>query len=290
MNQKSKFTKEWIIENSIQTLKGYVDKITVRQLFYRLVALGMTNDLPHYKKVVNSITEARWKGMVRFDAFLDRERGVYGETKADATKLLDKISNGKFQVYAWMEQYRLNRWENQPEYVEVWIEKKALQGVFEYPCDMYDVGLAPCKGYPSLTFLKEASERFNKAIEYDQTPVILYFGDFDPSGEDIPRAIYDNLSRMKCNVKIEKIALNQQQIDKFKLPSAPAKTGDTRTKNWNGDGVVELDAVEPNILSNMVTTTIKEHFNEGYYEDLKERERNEREQYKIALKEYVQGL
>ena len=63
-----------------------------------------------------------------------------------------------------MNAYRLNRWSNQENYVEVWIEKKALQGVFETPCRRADVGLAPCKGYPSLTFLNDAKDRFEEAI------------------------------------------------------------------------------------------------------------------------------
>ncbi len=128
----NEYTKEWITQNSIKILEGYSDAITVRQLYYRLVSVyGMTNDVSHYKKVVNAMIDARWKEIVEFEAFIDRERSMYGETKAEPIGLQDTIENGKEQVEAWMEAYHLNRWENQPEYIEVWIEKKALQGVFE---------------------------------------------------------------------------------------------------------------------------------------------------------------
>lgn len=234
--------------------------------------------------------DARWKEIVDFEAFIDRERSMYGETKAEPVELQNKINNGKKQVKAWMEDYHLNRWQNQPEYIEVWIEKKALQGVFELPCLEMSVGLAPCKGYPSLTFVNDANKRFTEAIEREQTPIILYFGDYDPSGEDIPRAVTDNLSRMGCDVDVERIALNQQQITEMNLPSAPAKLTDTRTKNWNGAGVVELDAVEPNTLTEMVTAAIRQHFDSSLHAKLKKRESTERKQYQKALKGFVEGL
>jgi hypothetical protein len=287
----SDYTKDWITQNSIRILEGYSDAITVRQLYYRLVSVyGMTNDVAHYKKVVNAMIDARWKETVEFEVFIDRERNMYGETEAEPVEFQTKVEQGKEQVMAWMEAYHLNRWENQPEYIEVWIEKKALQGVFESPCRRFAVGLAPCKGYPSLTFVNDAAKRFTEAIDREQIPNILYFGDYDPSGEDIPRSIVDNLSRMGCDVEVERIALNQQQITEMYLPSAPAKLTDSRTKNWNGTGVVELDAVEPTTLTEMVTAAIRRYFDSSLHDELKERESIEREQYQTALKEFVEGL
>ncbi len=95
---------------------------------------------------------------------------------------------------------------------------------------------------------------------------------------------------MGCDVKVERIALNQQQITEMNLPSAPAKLTDTRTKNWNGAGVVELDAVEPTTLTEMVTAAIRQHFDSSLHAKLKERESAEREQYQTALKEFVENL
>lgn len=287
---KDDFGKAWITENSLAVLAEYSDAITVRQLYYRLVARGMTNDLNHYKRVVSAMTDARWGGDVEFEAFIDRERSMYGETEAEPIELDGQIEKGKQQVKAWMEAYRLNRWENQPVYIEVWIEKKALQGVFESPCMRYDVGLAPCKGYPSLTFLNEAKDRFVAAIDRDQEVIILYFGDYDPSGEDIPRSIEENLSHMGCEVEVERIALNPEQITEMGLPSAPAKMSDTRSRTWTGEGVVELDAVEPRTLTHMTEETIKQHFDEHLYRELLTREEEERAHYQIALKEFVDEL
>lgn len=287
---KDEFNKKWITENALEVLQEYADPITVRQLYYRLVARGMINDINHYKRVVNSMSDARWEGSVDFTAFIDRERTMFGETKADAKNLDSEIANGKGQVKAWMNAYHLNRWENQPNYVEVFIEKKALQGVFEGPCEEMDVGLGPCKGYPSLTFLNEASDRFNGAVANDKTPIILYFGDYDPSGEDIPRAVKDNLARMGCDVEVKRIALHPDQIRRYHLPSVPAKASDSRSRTWGGAGVVELDAVEPRTLTQMCKDAIDEVFDDDLYSELEQREEEERDQYRDALKEFVNNL
>jgi len=250
----------------------------------------MINDTNHYKRVIGAMTSARWKNIVDMESFIDRERTMYGETKDDEKDLSDEIENGKDQISAWMNAYHLNRWSNQKNYVEVWIEKKALQGVFESPCMMADVGLAPCKGYPSITFLHDAYKRFREAEYNGKNLIILYFGDFDPSGVNIPESLQKNLLRMGVEVEVKRIALNPDQIREMKLPGVPPKRTDSRTKTWTAGDVVECDAVEPRTLAKMCKDAIEEHFDRDLYEELKEKERGERDDYREALKEYVTDL
>jgi hypothetical protein len=284
------YDRSWIIENSKKILEEYTGGITVRQLHYRLVAIGMINDMNHYKRVVTAMTKARWDDIVDMESFIDRERSMYGETADDDKDLDDEIENGKDQVKAWMNAYRLNRWSNQKNYVEVWIEKKALQGVFERPCLHKNVGLAPCKGYPSITFLNEASKRFEDAVDNGKKVILLYFGDYDPSGADIPRSIQENLWRMGIEVEVKRIALNSDQIKEMNLPGVPPKVTDSRTANWSGGDVVECDAIEPKTLTRMCEEAIEKHFDRDLYSELKEKEKAEREQYKQALKDFVSDL
>lgn len=287
---KNIYNRAWIIENSKSVLEEYTDGITLRQLYYRLVARGMINDFKHYQKVVSGMVKARWENIIDFDSFIDRERSMHGETKLKEKYLKEEIESAKFQIKAWMNSYRLNRWSNQPVYVEVWIEKKALQGVFEKPCEEMEVGLAPCKGYPSLSFLNEASDRFNTASNEGKTVKILYFGDYDPSGEDIPNSIENNLARMGYDVEVERIALTTEMIEEFNLPGVPPKATDSRTANWSGDRAVELDALEPDILKKMCKEAIEKYFDESLHDELREKESTEREEYKEALKEHVEEL
>jgi len=284
------YTRQWIIEHAQDIISNYPEGMTVRQLHYRLVSIGMINDLNHYKRVVGAMTKARWDGIVSMQSFVDRERSMYGSTEAEEKDVDNEIENGKSAIESWMTAYFLDRWSNQDKFVEVWIEKKALQGVFERPCRRMNVALAPCKGYPSITFINKARHRFEDAIDKGKEVVILYFGDYDPSGADIPRSLEDNLNRMGVDVTLIHCALNQKQIQELGLPGVPPKRNDTRTNGWSGGDVVELDAVEPRLLAEMCSKAIEEHFSRSRYNELNEREAEERKIYQDALKEYVNSI
>ncbi|MEA4975425.1 MAG: hypothetical protein VB046_06785 [Paludibacter sp.] len=289
---KDMFTGKWILENSLEIIDRYEKgMLTLRALHYQLVSIGMTNSLRHYKRVVNTMIQARWDDKVSFDTFSDHDRGMIGQTDYDFTLLEDEIIKGKKQINAWMNSYYKNRWENQEYYPEVFIEKKALQGVFESICISNRVTLGACKGYPSLTFLNEATERFKEAVLRGKKPVILYFGDYDPSGEDIPRSIEENIIKLGCNqIEVKRFALMQHQVIEWNLPPAPAKEGDSRTKNWDGIGQVELDAIEPRKLQRMCQNAINEFFDYDLLDELNEIEERERVEYKKEMINFVNGL
>lgn len=158
---KDEFTRDWIIENSIDVLSQYENGIlTIRALHYQLVSRGMTNTLQHYKRVVAAMEVARWDGRVDFEAFSDRDRAMCGTTKATETVLEDKQDEAKRQVGLWMRSYGKNRWENQPYYPEILIEKKALEGVFAKPCAKWDVAVGACRrGHTPVDWGKLAKVR-----------------------------------------------------------------------------------------------------------------------------------
>lgn len=286
---KDEFTREWIIEQSIDILSNYEPGVlTIRGLHYQLVSRGMTNDIQHYKRVVAATGVARWDGRIGFDAFSDRDRSLATLTESEPSVLEDKIDTAKEQVGLWMESYSLNRWENQPYYPEVFIEKKALEGVFYKPCRKEGVALGACKGYPSLTFLHDATMRFRRAERQGKQPIILYFGDYDPSGEDIPRALKENIVALGCeSIKVRRICLMEHQVVNWKLPPAPTKVTDSRSVHWDGLGQVELDAVKPEKLVALLKQAINDIFDTDLYEELMDREKEERESFQTELKRYV---
>lgn len=280
------------MKNALEEIQNYDPGVlTLRALHYRMVSRGMTNTIRHYKRVVSAMIQARWDGIVPFETFSDHDREKLGVTQYTPTEVEEEAEYAKKQIKAWMTNYSKNTWENQDHYVEVWIEKKALQGVFQPICQELDVALCPCKGYPSLTFLNDAKNRFYSSENYwGKKPVIIYFGDYDPSGEDIPRSIKDNLYRMGMDVEVDRRMLLEDQVVEWKLPPAPAKKTDSRTANWDGLGQVELDAVEPTMLQDIVRESILEYRDQDKYERLQEIEEEERKEYRIQLKEYVNSL
>lgn len=290
---KDMFTKSWIIENAVDVLSQYeAGVLTIRGLHYQLVSRGMTNDVQHYKRVVAATGQARWDGIISFDAFSDRERSMACMTKADKTIYNDKVSEAKTQIRLWASSYYLNRWENQPYYPEVLIEKKALEGVFHKTCQRNSIALGACKGYPSLTFLHDLSLRIIDATDRGKQPIILYFGDYDPSGEDIPRALRENLILLGCSedLEVRRICLNKDQVIAWGLPPAPTKDTDSRSAHWDGLGQVELDAVKPEKLMQLLQNAIDDIFDKSLYEELMAREEHEGVMFKDELKLYISNL
>jgi hypothetical protein len=153
--------------------------------------------------------------------------------------------------------YRRNIWRQQPAYVEIWLEKDALSGVLSEVTYQWDVPLMVTRGYSSLTFLAEAAE----AIRAQGKPTyIYYFGDWDPSGADIPRCVERTLRELSggADITFTRQAVNPEQITRFALPTRPTKDSDSRKKTFAGESV-EVDALPPEQLRQMVQACIVQH-------------------------------
>ena len=221
-------------------LSSYNVRITVRQLYYQLVAKQIIqNNLNSYKRLDSILSDARKNGSLDFSAFVDRiRRPIKTSSWLDLKDFILSVKNS----------YHKDKWENQENYVEVWLEKDALAGIFEPITKKYDINLAIGRGYQSLSSLNDAARRFPK----DKEIHVLYFGDFDPTGLDIPRSAEKNLNdHFGLYPTFEKLALTKADIDQYKLPPAPAKPTDSRTHAFvkvHGDIAVELDALPPDVL------------------------------------------
>src|SRR5262249_46578812 len=158
-------------------------------------------------------------------------------------------------------------------YVEIWLEKDALSGVIYPITSMYDVPLMVARGYASLSFLYNAAEYINTLY----VPAHIYhLGDFDPSGINAGEKIEETLQELAPDAEIyfERIAVTPEQIEEWELPTRPTKTSDTRSKGF-GAISVELDAIEPNRLRQLVQEAIEVHLSAAQFEVLKVAEESE---------------
>lgn len=130
--------------------------------------------------------------------------------------------------------------------------------------------------------------RFQDAANAGKKCVLLYFGDYDATGEDIPRSIEENIRRMGFeDFELERRALMKEQVLEMGLPIAPTKATDSRAASWDGLGQVELDSVEPKTLAKMARQAIDDYFDYDLQKDLEEQEEEEREEYQGKIKEFV---
>ena len=170
--------------------------------------------------------------------------------------------------------YRKALWGDVGAYVEIWLEKDALSGVILPVTSMYDVPLMVARGYASLSFLHSAA----KYISTIQVPAYIYhLGDFDPSGVNAGQKIEDGIRELApdAEVRFERLAVKPDQIEEWNLPTRPTKTTDTRAKGF-GEISVELDAIEPDRLRQLVQGAIEQHLPPEEFEVLKAAEESER--------------
>lgn len=226
--------------------------LTLRQLYYQFVARDLlANRQREYKRLGKIVAEARLAGLMDWRAIEDRTRNLEG--LAHWTDPADIIAQDA-------RVFRVDRWENQPLRVEVWIEKDALAGVFERVCNRLDVPFFSCRGYTSLSEMWGASERLKFYAADGQRAVLLHFGDHDPSGIDMTRDIIDRLETFGCTLEVRRLALNMAQVEEWDPPPNPAKVTDSRFEGYLhrfGADSWELDALEPSVLAELVETEVQ---------------------------------
>lgn len=259
-----------LIKQAYDVLKEY-NPMTLRQVYYQLVSRHfIENKLSEYQRLSSALVKARQMNYISWDWIEDRVRQprVVGMWE----NLSDFIETVKVS-------YRRDIWENQTSYTEIWLEKDALSGIFENITREYGVTLVVGRGYNSWSAYKEAINRFSQLDK--KNIYILYFGDFDPSGEDIVRALKKSLEFFGIYPKIKKIALTYQDITTYKLPPDFTKKTDSRTAKFvekYGDLAVELDALPLPILQEKIRESIKEHLDMEALNEVRKIEKQERQE------------
>lgn len=234
------------------TAAGFV--LTLRQLYYQFVARDLIpNTIQSYKRLGGIINDARMAGMISWEAIEDRTRNL---------KALSHWSSPQQILDAVISQYRMDKWGNQPYRPEVWIEKDALTGIIAGVCEEFDVPYFACRGYNSQSEQWAAGMRLEKYYAAGQIPIILHLGDHDPSGIDMTA---DNQKRLSIfagiDVEVRRLALNYDQVEEYNPPPNPAKATDSRFDKYLekfGDECWELDALDPQVISDLVRFAIED--------------------------------
>lgn len=242
--------------------------LTLRQLYYQFVARDLIpNTMKSYKALGNVINDARLAGLIDWEAIEDRTRSLRKRSHWDDP-------SGVIESAA--ASYGLDLWEDQDERVEVWIEKDALVGVIERVCTELDVPYFSCRGYTSQSELWRAARR---QISYGKPTTVIHLGDHDPSGKDMTRDIQDRLRLFGADATIERIALNMDQVRKWKLPPNPAKITDSRFAAYEaefGSESWELDALDPTKIEKMIRTAVEAHLDRERFDDREQQQEDDR--------------
>jgi hypothetical protein len=222
---------------------------TLRGLFYQLESQGLIPKTDQaYKTIGRLCVQMRKAGVLPYEWLADSTRWMRKPTSHSGLEEALRLT---------AQTYRRALWHNQDAYVEIWLEKDALSGVLYETTAEWDVPLMVTRGYPSLSYLFEAAE----AIKRKRKPTYLYyFGDYDPSGVNIPVKVEAELRRMapKAEIYFSRVAVTEDQIRRWSLPTRPTKTTDSRARTF-GNRSVEVDAIPAKTLRNIAQRCITNH-------------------------------
>jgi len=251
-----------IINNILDDYRNQGLRLTLRQLYYQMVARDIIpNNMSEYKKVINLCTKGRMGGLIDWDSIEDRlRRPRLPYWSIDVEDALEDTART----------YRVDRQKGQDWNVEVWLEKEALSAIVGRVTSKYHVRLMVNRGYSSCTAMRDAHQRFQR---HDNN-VILYMGDHDPSGLDMIRDVDDRVGEFNAkqngyDLKVKHIALTMNQIEVLKPPPNFAKVTDSRAQeyiNEYGTDSWEIDAIEPQVLSDTVENHIKDWIDVDLYD------------------------
>jgi hypothetical protein len=304
-------TQRQLIEHMTEIIDEMSMTMTARQLYYQFIGRdlfpeswvddvynakhglppGTKNTLKNYKKFAALLTDARYAGLVGWNAIEDRTR---------RPTIWSDHENLREAVDDLIRTYRLPRWRGQPRYVELWVEKDALASQMEPIASSFHVSLMSNRGYSSASSMYEAAQRImresNQAESdyYDddkpeRDPTIFYVGDHDPSGEDMVRDLEARLVEFGVErLTFVKLALTMEQVKKYRLPPNPAKTSDSRFETYvaeHGNKSWEVEALSPKVLAEIVRKALAGSVDQKMMDKIIEQEKEHKGALRRACEE-----
>jgi len=285
-----------------EILAGYSVQLTLRQVYYRLVAAGLIpNTRSNYNQLSNQLVKARESGDVSDSRFTDRSRQIE-DVSFDSPQQFIETCRSTLKS-----RYVRRFWDSQPVYCEVWVEKDALSQVLAEAVYPFNTIVAPSRGYSSYTYLLEAAGRITRYCSDGKDAIILDFRDHDPSGFDMSRDLQNRLDKYcgwpdyvkaklakvkyeRREVEVRRIALTYDQVKQYSLIPNPVKQADRRSNGYvsqYGDQCWELDAIEPNELITLCRTVVDSLIvDRDAWLAIKEQDKSERE----ALMKQLEGM
>ena len=240
--------------------------MTIRHAYYKLVELGLLNKTKQeYDNLGHHLRKWRRGGQIPYSAFADNSRSYYESTQFDS--LEDALITTR-------DTYRRNLWSSQSEYIEIWVEKDAIASIVFRIASQFGVKVFPTHGFNSMTAAYVSAEAFKRVQQAGKSVHVYYFGDYDKAGKDISKSITRNLRNdHRIDIDFQRVAINDEQIEKYKLPTRPPKPRDLKCGIVS---CVEIDSLPMKTLTELIESCIIQHIDPHVWERQKKIESQER--------------
>jgi len=275
--------------------------ITARHLFYRMLGRGLPKTENAYHLLLSDLLKLRRSGDVAWSAIED---GTRLKTRWVGYGDLAEAAN------EWQRTYRRDIWRMNSAACEVWTESRGLLTTINEVAGERGVTTLGVGGFNSASVGWETAQAVQKVLWRDRDFYIFHFGDFDPAGKNIGASAereirwhltdeevrpaqpadwsvqdYLDWGGYQDQFHFEVLALTREQVREYNLPSAPAKT-DSKTGKVRGgaaaqwrdeDGTTELDALDPDILQDLVREAIESIIDPGLLDKVDAAEESEKD-------------
>ena len=244
---------------------------SVRHVFYRMTDPRLAEPVEKsdrgYRHVQERCVKLRRTGRIPYHWIADMSRrGYFTNTFEGAGDFIRRMGH----------LYRADLWRDAKYRCEVWAESRSIASVLTDDCEELAVSLYPCGGFASLSFAHAAAEEHN-ASDDTRPLVVLYVGDYDPAGVLIDRALERELRthlRSDIPMVFRRIAINDDQVAEYDLPTKPRKDGDKRSQHI--EYTVEAEAMHAGDLRALLRAEIEALLPENALHVAQVAERSER--------------
>lgn len=242
--------------------KAWERPMTVRQVFYRLVAeYSYSKTENAYSSLIGYMARSRRAYQRQIIDLID---GGNAETFKEAQEIAIKVDTlipfswirderGKSHVVesfsdaddftesleGWIDALQKDRTVGQPRVLELWCEAAGMVPLMREIAQPYGVRVSSGGGYDSVTAKHKLANRagvaFNKSRAFT---TVLHVGDFDPSGEGMFNTLNDDVGEMVWQlvgveaIRFERVALTEQQVIDMGVETAPPKPADSRRRGF----------------------------------------------------------
>ncbi len=227
-----------ILDAAMKHIQSVNYKVSLRWVFYSLLQAGTLRNKDDYKALKGLLATAR----------KEFYQDWAPDTLADDTRPPIYAGDGWETPVKWLSGYvaaeqscLLDVWKGQRTYVEIAFEAKAMAAQFEHYTR--NTILRAFGGDYSIAakwlMAKQIEERWER-LGHPQV-VILYFGDLDEKGMQIPiSAERDVFSWCECDFEWHRIGLNPGDEKRFDLPENPDRPGAFQWEALPDDAANEL--------------------------------------------------
>lgn len=264
---------------------------SVRDVFYAGIDIYWPGTISAYKTMDKWLTRLREEGRFPVEYLRDGGKRELEDPEhqtrdpdAYIDGLISDLREDIITILTGKPTYYFGRWYKQPKKIYVVGEKEGDMPHIRHICEPLGVSVAYIKGFSSVPLHKAVAEKMKSATKEGRTNILLFVGDFDPSGRKIRRSFAEKLRKWGAVFEELTIAVTHEQVMAFNLPCIPQSKKEQEkfmrqheAQEWIAEykEPIRVETAsfrnrEPDAFEQCVRDGIRPHYHEGIREQVRQ--------------------